>query len=73
MPRVTLQQAVAEGCKVTVRRLRQLCENGGIPSAKRYGMLWTVITDGRGRIRVIPSSNGPCCTIEQPPPRKGKG
>lgn len=67
MPRVTLETAVYEGCTVTVRRLRQLCENGAIPSAKRYGALWTIFTDGHGRIKVIPApGGGPPCSIEQP-------
>ncbi len=64
--RITLLAAVAEGCKVKVRRLRQLCQNGGIPSARLYGVTWTVISDGHGRIKVIPAASGPACSIEQP-------
>ena len=70
MPRLTLAEA-AKIAGVSQRRLNQLCSEGRIPSARRYGKAWTIIVGDGGGITITPKTtpNGPELTIE---PRTSK-
>ena len=62
MPRLTLEEAAA-AAGVSTRRLRQLCQEGRVRGARKFGPILTVQADKDGRITIKPGTRGPESTI----------